>query len=663
MKRIGLVSILFIFSLFANSQEPEAVDVLGLSLEDLLNLKVSVSTKQSTGIRETPGIITVITEEEIQQSGARDIIDLFQLLVPGFGFGVDVEGVVGIGVRGLWAHEGKVLFMVDDQEINEGMFGTVQLGNHFSLENINRIEIIRGPGSAVYGGFASVAVVNIITRKGNGTGGYASYLVSSTGKSTLHNNLSFGAYTDKNDLKFSLSGVYGKGSRSERNYVDYYGTERSLKGNSELNPTSINLQFAYKGFEFLNIIDDYKTTQIDLWDEAYTGIALDERFFGNFTQAKYTIKVSEKFTVVPKFNYKRQKPWNLNLTDDYFAYTNNKEFSRFSGGVMASYNQNDRVSISTGVEYSDDRLHMPEFVHQYEETFANGTNTLAYSNFAAYIQGNLNTKFLNVNLGARYDLSSEFGDAFVPRIGITKAFEKLHFKLMASQSFRVPGGIIPNRIPLGIDGVTPERGTNFEFELGYKLPYNFWVVLNGFDISFKDVIVYGATPSGVGTYKNEGKIGTQGLEGEVKHLSEKWSANLNVSYYRVSKKRTDNAFIVTESENLFLGFSPVRVNSLVSFKPTRTITVTPSLLYFGKRYAYTCYDSTLDEDILSSFDPIIIANLNFRLKDFLVKNFTFDIGLHNILAANFVYLQPYQGAHGPLPGLDRSLKVKASYQF
>ena len=116
------------------------------------------STKQSTGIRETPGIITVITEEEIQQSGARDIIDLFQLLVPGFGFGVDVEGVVGIGVRGLWAHEGKVLFMVDDQEINEGMFGTVQLGNHFSLENINRIEIIRGPGSAVYGGFASVAL-------------------------------------------------------------------------------------------------------------------------------------------------------------------------------------------------------------------------------------------------------------------------------------------------------------------------------------------------------------------------------------------------------------------------------------------------------------------------------------------------------------------------
>ncbi len=645
------------------SQEPDTVDVLGLSLEDLLNLKVSVSTKQSTKIRETPGIVTVITDEEIQQSGARDIIDLFQLLVPGFDFGVDVEGVVGAGVRGLWAHEGKVLFMIDEQEVNEGMFGTVQLGNHFSLENIQRIEIIRGPGSAVYGGFASVAVVNIISRKGNGTGGYASYLLSSTGETTLHNNLSFGAYSDRNGLKFSLSGTYGKGSRSEKNYVDYHGTSRTMEGNSELNPASLNLQLKYKGFEFINIVDEYRITQIDLWDEVYTGIALDEHFFGNFTQAKYTFKLSENFTLVPKLNFKKQIPWNLNLTDDYFAYTNNKEFYRISGGVMASYNLNSMISFFSGVEYSDDRLQMPDFVHQYEETFANGTNTLGYNNFAAYIQGNLNTKFLNFNLGARYDLSSQFGDAFVPRIGITKAFEKFHFKLMASQSFRVPGGIIPNRIPQGIDGVTPERGTNFEFELGYKLPYNFWIVINGFDISFKDVIVYGATPSGVGTYKNEGKIGTQGFEGEVKHLSEKWSANLNVSFYRVSKNRTDSAFVVNDYEDLFLGFSPIRVNAMVGIKPTRVITITPTLSYYGERVAYNQFDSNLQQDILQVFDPVILVNLNCKVKDLLVKNFSVDIGLHNILGASFEYLQPYQGSHGSLPALDRSVKVKLSYMF
>src|SRR5207253_11346941 len=92
-------------------------------------------------------------------------------LVPGMDFGVDVEGVVGLGMRGNWAHEGKVLLLLDGQEMNEIMFATTQFGNHVCVDQIEKIEIIGGPGSAIYGGFAEYGVIDIITKGGSDLNG------------------------------------------------------------------------------------------------------------------------------------------------------------------------------------------------------------------------------------------------------------------------------------------------------------------------------------------------------------------------------------------------------------------------------------------------------------------------------------------------------------
>jgi len=72
-----------------------------LSLDEILNLSTTIATKTALTTRESPGIISVITGEEIRNSGARDLTDALNLLVPGFGFGHDVEGAVGLGIRGL----------------------------------------------------------------------------------------------------------------------------------------------------------------------------------------------------------------------------------------------------------------------------------------------------------------------------------------------------------------------------------------------------------------------------------------------------------------------------------------------------------------------------------------------------------------------------------
>lgn len=141
-----------------------------MSLEELMKIEVSVASTKALTTRESPGILTIITEDEIRKSGATDLIELLQK-VPGFNFGVDVEGVVGIGVRGNWAHEGKVLMLLDGHELNEDLFSALEMGAHYSLDLIKQIEVIRGPGSASYGGNAEYAVINIISKHAPGGDG------------------------------------------------------------------------------------------------------------------------------------------------------------------------------------------------------------------------------------------------------------------------------------------------------------------------------------------------------------------------------------------------------------------------------------------------------------------------------------------------------------
>ena len=89
-----------------------------MSLEDLLNVKIGVGSMDKHTIRQSPGIVSLVTGEEIRSAGARDLIDVLQL-IPGITFATDTEGVVSIAVRGNWAHEGKVLLLIDGEELNE----------------------------------------------------------------------------------------------------------------------------------------------------------------------------------------------------------------------------------------------------------------------------------------------------------------------------------------------------------------------------------------------------------------------------------------------------------------------------------------------------------------------------------------------------------------
>src|SRR5689334_7917649 len=112
---------------FAEVNSPAGSDYgSALSLEDILNLPSTIAARKALTQRQSPSIISIVTSEEIRNSGARDLYEILKTQVPGIQFGQDVDGLTGIAVRGLWSNAGKVLLLIDGLEANEEVFATLQ---------------------------------------------------------------------------------------------------------------------------------------------------------------------------------------------------------------------------------------------------------------------------------------------------------------------------------------------------------------------------------------------------------------------------------------------------------------------------------------------------------------------------------------------------------
>ena len=215
-----------------------------MSLEQLLNLEVSIASIDARPIREQPGIVSVVSRAEIRERGARDLAEILQL-VPGFGLGVDVQSVVGPTFRGLWAYEGKTQLIVDGIELNEDLYGTIQLGSHVPAEQIEQVAIIRGPGSARYGGTAELAVIRVTTRGAKMNGGYATY-TPEVADGRFAQTFNAGVGYELEDWRLSLTTYQSENFRSNQDYVGLDGNTLDLTGVSDVNPWNINLGVGWK---------------------------------------------------------------------------------------------------------------------------------------------------------------------------------------------------------------------------------------------------------------------------------------------------------------------------------------------------------------------------------------------------------------------------------
>lgn len=140
-------------------QAPED-EVMFQRFKDLLTQKVNIASRLDQRLRDAPAVVSIVRQEELRLHGWRRLSDVLEQ-IPGFSTRWQAGGDQGLAVRGMFAPDG-VLVMVDGISINDPLNGNVSFYD-FPLEGIERIEIARGPGSALYGGYAFLAVINLIT--------------------------------------------------------------------------------------------------------------------------------------------------------------------------------------------------------------------------------------------------------------------------------------------------------------------------------------------------------------------------------------------------------------------------------------------------------------------------------------------------------------------
>lgn len=637
--------VIFQSTLFAQADSLSTY-LMSLSLEDLLAVEVSVASHQDKTVSSAPGIVTLITGNEIKNSGARDLMDILRT-VPGLDFGAELDNVIGLGVRGNNATEGKVLILLDGQQLNETNFGSFAFGQHILVDNIQRIEIIRGPGSAIYGGMAELAVIKIITNTGadiNGIGVASSY--GHAHQNTLRHNyqISAGKKYD-NGLDVNLSWYYGMGNRSNISQETLSQNTLNYVDSSAISTTNINVGLNYKGIGIRAIYDKF---QFDNMEKQQGEVLFGGHFFG----LTYEWKVSDKLTIKPRLNWKRQQPWQFIQFNDYQIF--NSLNTRSTLAVIADYGHSKKSHFTMGVEYFNDRGNK-----KVESVFySNGKNEISYSNLAFFTESNFSPNFVNITLGTRLEYHSGFGYAFVPRIGITKQLsDKVgmrHIKFLYSRAFKAP--TIQN-VDINND-IQPETTHALEIETSFKLSDNMMVNINFFDFVINNPIVY--LWIGRDQYVNYEKTETNGVELEYRMNSTLGYLTLAWSYYRVVENMVPD-YVVTGQDQVLGAYPNHKLSMHGHLKINKQLSLNPTAIFYSDRYTYISdAQSNLNQ---VKFDPTYILNLNILYKDLFFERLNLSFGLYDITDQQYHFINAYRAGVDPIPAPGREIIVKLAYNF
>ena len=627
---------------------------MGISIDELLNLKTSVASKSVLTPRETPGIVSIITKEEIRNSGARDLIDVLRL-VPGFDFGYDVQGVIGAGLRGNWVHEGKILMMIDGQPLNDLSYANLPFGNHIAVDQIKRIEIIRGPGSAIYGGTAELGVVNIITLSGKDLqGGEVSYTYGQMQHSMGRENTNINTGFIVKNWDISAHHFNGRANRSDQPFIEYIDDHDNVidlsEGNSDISTRQLNLAATNDKLSLRLVYDNY-STRYNYYEDSLTGnVSPNNEFRHVLGEVKYNIEVNDKLSFIPRLNYKFSRPY---YEEDYWR---NFQANRYAGTLMINYQPGKRLSLVSGVEYYNDNGRCVEDSGYF---YYNGTRNISINNISVFAEGMIKIKHINLVAGFRAEHNSIYGWSSAPRIGLTGIFNKFHFKTLVSGSFRTPG--IGN-IDVASD-LKPEESWVTELEVGYRLNDHMFITANVFDIFINKSITYfdngGWTPGVDWGYTNADNAGSSGFELEYKAIYSKGYLTMNYAYYTQAFRSIPELYGVPEEENHALGLSTRKVGIYGNYRPAEGFSISPSFIYLGKKYGYTDVDDE-ENPVITGFGPDYLVNLSIAWENVLTKGLNVSLSVFDLLNEKPPFIQPYNGWFYPYPGRSRELILKVT---
>jgi len=537
---------------------PEVNKLLDLSLEQLMNIRVVTASGYLQTVTEAPSTITVITAKQIEERGYEQLEDALRD-VPG----IDMIHINGYAptlfyFRGMYGAENlRALLMIDGIPENNIIGSNDMAGPAYSLHNVDRIEIVWGPVSALYGANAFGGVINIISKKGGDVNGFN--IDQGFGSfNTFFEKLMYGV--KKGKMEFSAAGTLFStdGPRfynRDPNYSASYFTKAfSFNGAVSYYAKKSTITMGYRTYRTPSGWGTYSnspTVYLHLPPQGNnnSGVlgVMQRDFRGErsgllvsylrtwFLQNEF--RVNEKLNLFGRIVYRETGSGNDSYI--YITIDGNRMIrakvatysNRIAGEFTANYNISDKHKLFAGVGFNQDNVEEGGRRATFDLNtiyLVDGRDTVVNlnsvflprrsdirNNIGGYLQYVASTSLLkktDFTFGIRYDHHSYYGSTFNPRISIVNhPTKKWTFKLQFGTAFRAPTSLEIYQTPGGNFQIKPEKIKTYEVNVIYMPRNNLRFQLNGYRNELKDVIVL-ANLSGFTVDKNPGVFTIHGLE-------------------------------------------------------------------------------------------------------------------------------------------------------
>ena len=557
MKKI-LFTVLFLGGLVSLRAE-EVPDSLSVQKKVTIEEVVVTGTRNETDVRHLPMTVSVVNREQIEHRNDPSLLPLLTEYIPGLfttsrglmGYGVSGGAAGGMSLRGIGGvlQEGLpttgMLVLIDGHPQYMGLMGH-PISDAYQSLLAERVEVLRGPASVLYGSNAMGGVINIVTRKMQQDGirthanvGYGSY---NTLQSEVTNRIRKGRFTS------IVSGSYNRtdGHRKDMEFEQYGGYAK----------------FGYEISDAWNVWADVNLTHFDASNPGEISNPLldnDQRItrgMTSFALANHYAKTSGTLS----FFYNWGKHW---INDGYHLGGDPLDYRFHSRDQMLGVSWYQSVQLFEGnrLTVGFDYFHFGG--EAWNKTLAGERDTQAdktQDDVAGYIDFRQNLgDWLTFDVGLRVDHHSQVGTEWVPQVGFSFHLpENSEVKLMASKGFRYPTIREMYMFRPANPDLKPERLWSYELSfaqrlLDGRLSYG----VNVFYIDGENLIMrmpIDGRPLNV----NTGKIENAGVEAQVAYrIVPAWSVDANYSYLHM-----DNPVLASPEHKLYVGtaFSKGRWN-------------------------------------------------------------------------------------------------------
>ena len=497
--------------------------VMDLTLDQLLEVNVETvygASKYEQRITQAPASVTIVTEDEIKKEGYRTLAEVLRSVR-----GLYVTGDRAysyLGIRGFGRpsdYNSRVLVLIDGHRVNDNIFDGALLGTEsiLDVDLVDRVEVIRGASSSIYGDNAFFGVINVLTRPGPRFNGLEAS--AQAGEfDAFGGRLSYGKLFT-NGVELVLSGSYLESAGERRLFYREFNDPTSNNGVAENSDedysAKVSGHIAYGGFTLSGAwskrTKNIPTASYDtLFNDGHE-LATDEYAYGDL---KYQHDFSPEVTLLAKVYY------------DFYGFDGDFPFNAAAPGAPIDrvlHRVTDRgewagtdwqltaepweqLKVVGGVAFRRDLRQEQVSYDVNPRTIYTRTDTTSW-NLGLYAQADFSVLTnLLLSGGLRYDYYETFGGTVNPRLAaIYSPWHPTTLKLLYGQAYRAPNLSETAHGPL-----EPETIRTYELDWEQELPRHLRFTVAGYRYEVRNLI---SETSGV--FENVGRVNANGLEFEL----------------------------------------------------------------------------------------------------------------------------------------------------